>query len=464
MKKKISLLLVLAMIGGLLSGCAEKTPDPVVEEPPPAASPGLIELPTLTDIPDIIKDTEKNEIPEFPDEPSTGEDPVEVNEPSNPVTPNKPAIPQNTGFTDVDSSLIQMIKKDDNYMFSPLSFKYAIALLTAGAVGDTQEELLNAMGFKTMDEYLAWTDSINEMTDQFAAYVQGQKEMYESWGAEYEGDMALKVANSVWHNTDEPGTISESYKEYVAEHFNAVAKDLPANQLITEANLWVDKNTNGLIPTILQTLPPDMNALLINTLYMKSAWVNEFTKSRTEKDTFTTIDGSKVQKDFMHQQNRFRYYKDGNTQLVVLPMQGGINMAFVIGDNSNILNKLEQASLKEVKVAIPKFEVETSLQSGEFVRYLKNNGVSLAFDADDSRGKDFSAMMEDFGIHVSDIIQKTKIKLDEDGVEAAAATAVIMTNDSMMMPEDPVEFTADEPFSYYIYSGNELLFFGEYVK
>ena len=99
-----------------------------------------------------------------------------------------------------------------------------------------------------------------------------------------------------------------------------------------------------------------------------------------------------------------------------------------------------------MKVTIPKLDLETEFACGELVEFLKENGVKLAFDADRA---DFSGMI-DHQIYVSDIIQKTRIKLDEDGVEAAAVTAIMMDNGAAAIPKEPKVFTADRPFSFFM--------------
>ena len=145
-------------------------------------------------------------------------------------------------------------------------------------------------------------------------------------------------------------------------------------------------------------------------------------------------------------------------------MEGGVQMAFVIGDQHNIAEKINKAESRRVNVMIPKIDLETSFDQGELVDFLKANGVSLAFD---SGHADFSGMIG-LPVYVRDIIQKTRIKLDEKGVEAAAVTAIIMDKATSAEPEKPIEFRADRPFSFYIYAnaGNEMatMFAGQIVE
>ena len=115
---------------------------------------------------------------------------------------------------------------------------------------------------------------------------------------------------------------------------------------------------------------------------------------------------------------------------------------------------------------MPKFEIETT--ASDIIDFLKTKGINLAFDSEIA---DFSNMM-DTGNYINQIVQKTKIKLDENGVEAAAVTAVVMDATSCLPqePPKPIYFIADEPFTFYIYTNvgeaetPELLFYGQYVK
>ena len=166
----------------------------------------------------------------------------------------------------------------------------------------------------------------------------------------------------------------------------------------------------------------------------------------------------------MTTQDHFSYYEDKDTKLVILPMKGGVSMAFALGSREGIAGKISNASSENVRVKIPKMDLETDFSKGEFVDFLKAYGVSLAFDAGRA---DFSAMI-DHPVYVSDIIQKTRIKLDEEGVEAAAVTAIMMEEGAAFEPDEPKAFTADEPFSFFIYTTcndtTAVLFAGEIVE
>lgn len=377
------------------------------------------------------------------------------------------------GFTEFDSALIAFLENTGyakkNYMVSPTSFRAALALASAGADGDTKTQLMHAMGFETMDEVNAWYASVQKSVDSFAEQLRAAKDSYEQYKHLYSSDAgapdrAFSIANSVWHNADLPGTMSPDYIKYVKEHYRATAEDVPAANLTDSVNRWVSRETNGLIPQIADDLAK-VDAVLINALYLRTSWLSEFSKWATAPGDFTTVDGTVVQKDFMNQKDKFGYYEDADSKVLVMPMEGGIQAAFVLGDASGLSEKLEKTTREEVIVKLPKFELETSLSGGELIQFLKSRGAELPFSSLPGQ-PDFSLMSKDAEWYISDIIQKSKIKVDEDGIEAAAVTAVMMNATTALRPEprQPREFIADKPFTFCLYTGSgdaaELLFFG----
>ena len=146
-------------------------------------------------------------------------------------------------------------------------------------------------------------------------------------------------------------------------------------------------------------------------------------------------------------------------------MQGGINALFILGDPENAMEKLRSASVETVDVTLPKFETETSLSGDELIRFCKARGAELAFLPE----ADFSGMSEEMKLYITDIIQKARIKTDEGGIEAAAATVVLMTEGAMPIEEEPVikEFRADHPFRFILFTDSETpepLFLGQIAE
>ncbi len=381
-------------------------------------------------------------------------------------------VPVNTVATgEFDKSLMEFVENagysDKSYMVSPTSFRAALALAVAGADTETKEELIHAMGFNDMEEVNAWYESVVKMVDDFNKDLDSDVKRFKA-DREYFGEDAsapegkLTMLNSIWNNKDKNGKFGKKYKKYVKDNYSAEANDVSSKDITEKVDEWINKGTNGLIPSLEADLS-NANAVLVNTLYLKSSWVNSFEEYMTETGTFTTAKGEKVEKDFMSQTEYFQYYEDKNGKLVVLPLNGGVNAIFILGEVGDVHEAIKKASSENVYVKIPKFDVESSFDENQFIDFLVDRGAELAFTVD----ADFSVMCPDTSWMISDIIQKTRVKIDEDGLEAAAATAIMMLESAMEVTEEPKEFIADQPFKFYICGGEdntEVLFCGQIAE
>ncbi len=393
-----------------------------------------------------------------------------IEEPDN-NTVHANSIPEADIDMDFNDSLIDFIEnnglKDTNYMISPTSFRAALALAVSGADNDTKDELLKAMGFGSVDEMTEWYDSVLASVNNYKTWLESTKNDSEENRDFFEPDVpspdgAFDIQNSIWRNTKSEGKLSEKYIKSVNEKFGATAKNVSSDKITDTVNSWIKENTKGLIPSISDDLSY-ADLILVNTIYLKTAWQNDFYEGATQEGDFKTISGDTVKKDFMRQQDRFKYYEDEKGKFVVLPMNGGINAVFILGDVNDVISKIPKASYEEVSVKLPKFETETSLSEHQLIDFCKDRGANKAFTSE----ADFSIMSDEAAFFISDIIQKTKISVDEEGIEAAAATAVMMELTSALTESEPKEFTADRPFKYMILTESEtpeLLFYGQLVK
>ena len=118
--------------------------------------------------------------------------------------------------------------------------------------------------------------------------------------------------------------------------------------------------------------------VLINTLYLRTSWTEEFLEGATHKGTFHALSGEDIEKDFMNNQDHYLYYEDDSSKFVVLPMNGGIRAVFALGNAENVMENLNKATYETVNVTIPKFENETSFSNNELIDYLKAQGAEIA--------------------------------------------------------------------------------------
>ena len=362
---------------------------------------------------------------------------------------------------------------EGNYMVSPLSFRYALGLLLAGADGETKTELLSALGVGSDEEWTEYCLRFNSFIDEFYAGLARDIENHKT-NIELgyipedspEPFRALRVANSVWKAEWVYDDFKTDFKKNASENYSSEYLSFTPDDVVGKVNAWADEKTEHMIERLLPDDYPtdDLAVILMNALYFKDAWSVDFREEYTKEGDFLAYDGQTTRKDFMNTTARCGYYEDENTQLVILPMDGGVYMAFVLGSTDGISEKLTGASHELVNVSIPKMDLETDLSDKQLVDFLKEYGVKLAFD---DKEANFTAMM-DFETYVSDIIQKTRIKLDEEGVEAAAVTAVMMDQKSAIEPAVPKEFRADRPFTFYVFASYEetdmILFAGEIVE
>ena len=388
-------------------------------------------------------------------------------EPSSVMSPNSHET------DDFTASLIRFIEdkgyQNQNYIISPTSFRAALALAAAGADSDTKAELLSAMGFSSMEELNQWYSSVAASENRFNQWLKNAADEFEE-NKKYYGDSekapdgAFRLVNSIWRNTKSTGKLSDTYQAYVKEHYGAVAENVPENRITDAVNGWISENTNGLIPKISNDLSSS-DLLLANALYLRSAWIDSFDEYLTREGDFTASDQRIVKKEFMHQRSEFAFYEDDETTMVCLPMHGGVNALFILGNSENAMEKLRSASLETVDVTLPKFETETSLSENELIDFCKARGAELAFTSN----ADFSIMSEEMKLYITDIIQKARIKTEESGIEAAAATVITMMEGAAPFEEEPIikVFKADHPFHFILFTDNgtpEPLFFGQIVE
>ena len=384
------------------------------------------------------------------------------------------SVSRTMDISSFDERLLKYLSEhsEGNYMASPLSFRYALGLLLAGANGETRTELLNALGVSSEEEWIRYCLDFNGFVEYFAEDLEREISEFKDFVKQGWVDKdtpepfrALRVANSVWKAERVKESFTDAYKESVEKNYAAEYRSFNTANAVEKINEWADIKTEHMIPKLLpDNYKTDSLAIvLMNALYFKDSWVNAFSELVTREGDFHTRDGKTTRKDYMITTDYFSYYEDADTQLVILPMKGGVSMAFVLGSTDDLAKKISKAEVENVNVMIPKMDLETEFSGGELVNFLKQYGVSLAFTED----ADFSGMI-DHPVFVSDIIQKTRIKLNEEGVEAAAVTAIMTMDTAMIEPEKPKVFTANQPFAFYIYTTcndtTAIMFAGEIVE
>lgn len=353
--------------------------------------------------------------------------------------------------------------EEENFVISPLSFRFCASLAALGAEGETQDKLLKSLGFVSEDNMKFWVSSVRSRADWFNGTEK-------STGS----DNKFVIANGIFHNKNQGGTFNDTYKEDAQRIFSAEVNNVSANKLESTINDWVKDNTNNLIPRIVDASVKDTNTVLVNTLYLKNSFIEEFEDLGITSLKFNTINGDKVSKDWMKKTDSFKYINNGTAEFISVPMETGMQLVLVKGHSENIekdLKELYKSEYTDIELTMPKFTIDTDLFKGELVNYLKDTGADIVF----SDKADFSGIMKDEYLKISNIVQKVKLDVDENGVEGAAVTAMSLDLCSAPVePKKPKEIVLDEPFEFYVVQpittdnpepiDMAVLFSGQYVK
>ena len=344
--------------------------------------------------------------------------------------------------------LMESLPKDSNYMVSPISIKIAFAMVANGANGVTKDEILSTLGIDNLDEF-----------NNYA------KELIKAYGEN--SSMELKIANSIWLNTDcMPGVdFSESFGKTVSDYYNAKSGTVNDSNAADTINRWISDNTNGKIDNAVSG--SDFLAALVNATYFKADWARQFSQWATKEAEFTNADDTVSNTDFMNMTGYFKYYSDKSVQMISLPYTstksggGGISMYIALTDGGyvNYESIFEKTEVEDVRLSIPKFSIKYDVKLNDILKQL---GIKTAFD---KYVAELSPMFNEPGeYYIEKATHKTYIDVDENGTEAAAATVIEVAPTSMPI-DDPIEFTANRPFVFFIRDdlSGEILFMGEYL-
>lgn len=356
-------------------------------------------------------------------------------------------------FAARSAPLVLANREGENTVYSPLSLWSALAMLAQCADGDSRQQVLDAMG-------AASAEALQEQVSQV-------------WRGLYtdDGRSSLILANSIWLSDAARGEYVQETLDILAQKHFASVWSVPmgtaeADQAITG---WIKEQTNGLIggdEPVVQTQAETL-ALLASSLYYRAGWTDEFNAGRTEEDVFTAADGQEIQVDFMHRTEDANFIRREGYQAAQLSTQLG-QMVFVLPDEGvspesllqapDFLSRLEfygdAASWGEVQWSVPKFDVDSEL---DLKAVLSALGVADLLDPDKS---DLSALTG-LDAFLSEVKQLARVKVDEQGVEAAAVTMMMMAG-AGAPPEDPeiCVMDLDRPFLFIIREKDVPLFIG----
>ncbi|XP_074279273.1 serpin-ZX-like [Silene latifolia] len=354
-----------------------------------------------------------------------------------------------------------------NSVSSPLSLHVILGLIAAGSSGSTRDEILSVLKSNSIDD-------LNKRFSEIVPVVFAD--------GSTSGGPKLSFANGVW--VDQSLPFKPGFKRVVEDLYKAVSSQVDflnhADEVASEVNSWAEKQTSGLIKDLLPPGSVDNMTRLIfaNALYFKGEWDQKFDPSKTKENDFHLLDGTSVKVPYMTSySDQFIRTFDG-FKILSLPYKQGedrrqFSMYFLLPDEKDGLLPLYEKVASEpdfldthltyVKVEVgdfrlPRFKISLGFEAS---KVLKGLGINSAFSRGDLTEMVDSPQAEDLG--VSNIFHKSFIEVNEEGTEAAAASAGVIM---LMCLREKVDFVADHPFMYLIRENTTgvVLFVGHVVN
>jgi serpin B len=337
---------------------------------------------------------------------------------------------------DLGVRLLRAFSSDKNPIISPYSIHAALTLARIGARGDTARELdslLFPSGYSSsvLGEYGELNRSLVHKGDE----------------------LKLSLANSVW--ISEQGELNSSYLKDVKDIFLAEASRIDFSESDAarkKINEWISQRTEERIPELIpaHAIRPELIAVLVNALYFKASWLDPFSGPATPAP-FWVSDGKSIEASMMRGTKSAMYYEDERWQAVSLGYQGGefdflaiVPKEKVVAselarqlESKSILNAVAGLKRERVEIHMPKFELR---YRRELVDVLRQLGIINPF----SKAADFSGITK-LAMQINLILHEAFVKVDENGTEAAAATAVMMTRSALFL-DQPKVVQIDRPF------------------
>jgi len=355
------------------------------------------------------------------------------------------------GHTAFAFDLLQAVRREPgNLFFSPFSVSFALAMTSAGARGNTLRQMEDVLQFGLEQEALH--RAANALDQELQARDRESDETQDH-------GFALRLVNSTW------GQIGY---EFLPGFLDLLAANYGAGMRLVdyagdpeaarrEINTWVSERTEGRIEELLPQgmVTADDRLTLVNAVYFLAPWESPFPEELTADAPFHLVDGTQASVPTMQQVEYFRYAEGDGYRAVELPYDGGDLAMLLLAPDEGALERVESslslASLDElvgrlderrVALWLPRFRVEWG---EELSAILYAMGMTDAFDP---AAADFSGMDGTRNLSIGFVMHKAFVSVDEEGTEAAAATAVGMRLGGA--PEPPIELRFDRPFLFLI--------------
>ena len=359
------------------------------------------------------------------------------------ISKNKDRVPESMD-TELNQAILNFTwnlfkessENQGNIMISAPSAYFALAMTLNGADNETKTEMLKALSADNIT-----LEELNTGLNDWMTLMSKNR------------TAKFSIMNSIWLR--EGFNVNKDFLQTNADFYSAYIKSLDFDDASApdEINKWVKDATNDTIDKIVDEISDDLIMYLINAIYFKGDWKEQFSPNKTREMEFNTPTG-KVKTDFMNRRGNIDVLKLNDITGAILPYEDE-QFAFIgllpaegqtpkelINDLSalDLMMLLKNKEVRNIELSLPKFECsyEDSLKNE-----LSNLGMEVAFKP---YYADFSLMREENDLYIGDVKQKTYIKVDEKGTEASAVTSVEMELTSMPVELPKVVF--DRPFVY----------------
>ncbi len=344
-----------------------------------------------------------------------------------------------------DRTAAEIFTGSENTVYSPISLYVALGMLTELTDGQTRQQVMDLL----------------DAADGEALRQQIRK----LWMSVYQdGDAVCRLANAAFLR--ENADVKQTAVDTLAQWYYASSYRLPMGTAEADEAIgsWLNQQTGGLLSEAtgeIRTEPENL-LRLYNTIYYKAGWREPFESSQTETDTFTAADGGKQQADFLQKRDEGSYRKGEGYTAAPMALRYG-QMVFVLPEEGvtpesllqrpGFLSELAGDYDRAERVwSVPKFDVKSTVDLKGALQAL---GVTDAFDEVKA---DLTPLTDDDAV-VTSVMQAARVKIDEEGVEAAAYTEIVADNTAAIEPPPVVEMDLDRPFLFVIFDGNHVPLF-----
>ncbi|MBS1266928.1 MAG: hypothetical protein MAG795_00897 [Candidatus Woesearchaeota archaeon] len=387
--------------------------------------------------------------------------------------PYQPDQPPQTDDTDSSQTGIQQVveannkfafdfyseinkEEESNIFYSPYSISAALAMTYEGAKGQTADEMKSVFHFPES----------NILRPNFAAIYNNINKK--------DKEYKLSTGNALWAQQDYP--FLEDYTNRVEQYYGGKAANVDFKQETEKSrrtiNKFIEKQTNNKIKELLPKSPPVIKPatrlVLTNAIYFKGTWEWEFDKKKTREGDFKVTPTQSVKTQMMTltgEKAKFNYAKTENLQILEMPYKGEELSMLVLLPREGTLDEFEQSltleKLNEWRNSLQKRKIDVYMPKFEFdTKYFMKDTLSAMGMPTAFGNADFSGMDGTQDLLIQNVIHQAFVEVNEEGTEAAAATAVVVGIESVG-PRIPI-FRADHPFIFIIQereTGN-ILFMG----